>query len=186
MGAEGGTAWGVETTRLQLRRLQPGDGPVIFRYRSEPSVRCFQLGWPSSEEEAEQFVQSQQAVAFDTPETWFQIALELKETGTVAGDLGVRFLEAGSRQVELGFTIAPSYQRKGIAREAMMALLGHLFEDCRKHRVILRMDAQNAAAIALATSLGFRKEAHFEKSFWSEDRWTDEVVYALLRAEWSA
>lgn len=176
--------WGLETSRLHLRRLQAGDGIVLFRYRSEPAVKRFQLGSPVSEEEAEQFVSAQQSIAFDTPNTWSQIGLELKGAGELIGDLGVRFLEAGSRQVELGFTIAPGHQRRGLAREAMMAMLGHLFEDCGKHRVILRMDARNVAAIALATSLGFRKEAHFKRSFWCEDRWTDEVVCALLRAEW--
>lgn len=175
--------WELGTARLRLRRLVPGDGGVLYGYRSDPKVRRYQ-SCPASADAGEEFVLQQQKVAFNTSGTWAQVGVELREEGIMIGDLGVHFLEGARDQVELGFTIAPASQRRGYAREAMMALLGHLFEDCRKHRIILRMDASNRAAIALATALGFRKEGHFVKSFWAGDRWADEVMCALLRSEW--
>lgn len=176
-------SWELATARLRLRRLLPGDGEVLFGYRSDPNVRCYQA-CPENAAAAAEFVIQQQQVAFDTPGTWAQVGVELREAGLLIGDLGVHFLEGERGQVELGFTIAPSFQRRGYARETMTALLGHLFEDGRKHRVILRMDASNRAAVALATSLGFRKEGHFMKSFWSGDHWADEVLCGMLRSEW--
>ena len=178
--------WGLSTGRLHLRRLRPGDGAVLFAYRSEPRVRRFQSMCPGSVEEAELFVTQQQQTAFDTPETWCQVGIDLQEENKLIGDLGLYFRDEASRQVEMGFTISPAFQRRGFAREAMMAMLGYLFEDVGKHRVILKMDAENVAAIALATSLGFRKEAHFVKSYWDRDHWADEVVCAMLRSEWGA
>jgi RimJ/RimL family protein N-acetyltransferase len=176
--------WELATSRLRLPRLVPGDGEHLHRYRSDPNVRRFQSLCPESVEAAEEFVAQQLHVEFGTKGTWAQIGVELSEEKMLIGDFGVHFLEEEERQVELGFTIAPSFQRRGYAREAMMALLGHLFEECKKHRVVLRMDAGNAAALALASSLGFRKEGLFVKSFWADDHWADKVVCAMLHSEW--
>ncbi|MEO1834434.1 MAG: hypothetical protein ABGZ49_02985 [Akkermansiaceae bacterium] len=41
-----------------------------------------------------------------------------------------------------------------------------------------------AAGMALAASLGFRKERHFGKSFWPGDCWADEVLCGMFRSEW--
>jgi len=37
------------------------------------------------------FIDDMQTVAFETPGTWSQLAIRLRESGLLAGDLGVRF-----------------------------------------------------------------------------------------------
>lgn len=37
----------------------------------------------------------------------------------------------------------------------------------------------------LLETLGFRKEAHFIKSYRMNDQWVDDCVYAMLAEEWT-
>ncbi|MDB5028733.1 MAG: hypothetical protein JWO66_2422, partial [Candidatus Eremiobacteraeota bacterium] len=33
---------------------------------------------------------------------------------------------------------------------------------------------------------GFRQEAHLRESLWFKDAWADDLIFAMLRSEWSA
>ena len=101
------------------------------------------------------------------------------------GDLGAQRLGHSPEQAEIGFTIAPSHQRRGLATEAARALLSHLFDDLGLHRVTASVDPDNLASRALIERLGMRQEAHHVKSYWFKGGWVDDVVYAMLRTEWS-
>lgn len=46
----------------------------------------------------------------------FQIGIELKETDSLVGDIGVHTRGEDSRQVEIGVTLAPEFQGRGLAR----------------------------------------------------------------------
>ena len=72
----------------------------------------------------------------------------------------------------------------GIGGEAMRALMAFLFDSCGKHRLVLRMNGSNAAALALAASLGFREEGRFVDCILGKEGWEDEVLCAMLRSEW--
>jgi len=161
------------------------DVDAMFAYRSDPEVCRFQ-GWePSSLEDVQHFIDQMQAVTFDTPGTWFQLAVRLRESGELIGDLGVHFSEAEERQVEIGFTITPGHQGRGYATEAVTGLLDFILITLRKHRVFASVDPRNRPSIALLERLGMRREAHFRKSIWFKGEWADDIVYGLLSEEWA-
>jgi RimJ/RimL family protein N-acetyltransferase len=175
----------IETERLVLTRLESRDAETLFRYRSDPSVTRYQSWAPRSLEEAARFIRDQESVDFDAPGTWFQFAMRSRESARLVGDLGVRFPPDDIRQVEIGFTVAPDHQRRGYGIEAVTGLLDFLFEVREKHRVFASVDPRNEASIALLQRIGLRREAHFRQSLWIGGEWVDDVVYAILRSEWS-
>lgn len=173
----------IHTDRLVLDRLVAGDAPSLFEYRSHADVRRYQ-GWdPASLEDAARFIESLGSVAFDTPGTWFQLAVRLRDSPTLIGDVGVHFLE-DERQAEVGFTLSPRHQGSGLATEAVAAVLDTLFGELRKHRVTASIDPRNERSIRLARRLGMRQEAHFRESLWFRGEWADDLVFALLSREW--
>ena len=175
----------LPSERLELSPLRPEDAPALFAIRTDPSVAQFQ-GWsPTDHAEAEAFIARQASAVFDTPDSWFQLAIRPLGGDSLLGDLGVYFFEEGSRQVEIGFTLSPAEQGQGIATEAVRTLLDHLFGALDKHRVIASVDPRNGRAIALLRRLQFRKEAHFVKSLLVAGEWVDDVRFGLLREEWS-
>jgi RimJ/RimL family protein N-acetyltransferase len=155
-------------------------------YRSLPEVARFQ-GWASfGLHDAARLIASQMAVMPDTPGTWLQLALVLRESGEVVGDCGIHFRLDAPRQVELGITLAPAHQGRGLATEALSSVLGYVFDTLGKHRALAVTDAENHAAAGLFRRLGFRQEAHFLEHVWFKGAWGSEYVFALLHREWQA
>lgn len=171
----------LETDRLSIRILDMRDKDVFFKYRSLPEIGRFQSWRPSNTEEIVVFIESNIAVCPNTADTWLQLALCLKD-GQLIGDIGVHFSD--NYQVELGYTLAPKHQGKGYASEAVKAVIDYLFGSLKKHRVSASVDPDNLKSIRLLEKIGFRKEAHFIKSFCMGDRWCDDCIYAILAEEW--
>jgi RimJ/RimL family protein N-acetyltransferase len=175
----------ITTARLLLSRLTAGDAEALFAYRSLPEVCRYQHWQPSRVEEAEDFIERQQRVGFDSPGTWFQLGARARESGRLIGDLGVHFVEDGG-QVEIGFTVAPAFQGRGLASEAVVALLDYLFGPLGKHRVFASVDPRNEPSRRLLQRVGMRQEAHFLQSVRFKGTWTDDLVFAILASEWRA
>jgi RimJ/RimL family protein N-acetyltransferase len=175
----------LSTDRLLIRKLEAGDAAALLAYRGRPEVYRYQFWRPKTMGEAGEFIRSVENTEPDTPDTWLQVAICLKDTGEMIGDAGMHFLPDEPMQAEIGYSIAPERQGRGYAREAVRAILGYLFETLGKHRVTASVDPRNAPSIALLEKLGFRKEAHFRQSVYMDGEWCDDCMYAMLECEWN-
>lgn len=173
----------IITDRLILRKLDVSDSIAFLEYRSLPEVYEFQSLKPVNKTEIEDFF-SRISEYPNIPNTWFQLAVCNKENNKLIGDIGIHFLEDDA-QVEVGYTIAPSFQGHGYATEALSAVIQYLFSVLRKHRVIASVDPNNKRSIRLLGKLGMRKEAHFIKSLKISGKWVDDCIYAILNEEWN-
>src|SRR5437660_12376007 len=91
----------LETTRLRLRHFRDADLALFMAYRNDPEVAKYQ-GWEGiNEPEARAFLQEQKKIQPDEPGHWFQIAIELKETGMLVGDCALKIEEHDERQAEI-------------------------------------------------------------------------------------
>ncbi|GAB4538344.1 MAG: GNAT family protein [Anaerolineales bacterium] len=177
----------IESARLRLRNFTEADEEAFFLYRNEPQVAKYQ-GWeiPYPRERARQLIQSMKRADLPMMGAWTQYAVALKSTDELAGDIGCYFKKEDSRQVVLGFTIAPRYWRNGYASEILQSFLGFLFERMNVHRVSADCDTENIASYRTLEKLGFRREAHFIESFLMDGAYTSEYYYAILEREWQA
>jgi len=174
----------IETSRLRLRHFRDTDLVLFMAYRNDPEVARYQ-GWEgTSEPEARAFIQEQKEVQPGMPGQWFQIAVELKETGMLVGDCALKIEEHDERQAEIGYTLSRAYQGRGIASEAVSCVLEYAFVTLGLHRVIAITDCENVASVALLERLGLRCEGHFRQNVWLKGKWRDEFLYALLQEEW--
>lgn len=174
----------IETDRLLLRTLDMKDKEPFFKYRSMPEVYKYQSWRPEDIEEIEEFLKKNISVCPNTKNTWMQLAVCLKE-GQLIGDIGIHFLE-DDFQIEIGYTLSPDYQGNGYATEAVKAVINYVFSKLKKHRITASVDPDNIKSIKLLEKIGFRKEAHFIKSFRIDNRWYDDCIYAILADEWKA
>lgn len=175
----------IVTDRVRIEDLTPADAPVLFGYRSDAEVGRFQSWSPASVDETRAFIVRNASSPFGESGTWRQLAVRSAATGELVGDLGVHFLAQDDQQVEIGFTIAPAHQRRGLGTSAVIAMLDHLFTVLTKHRVFASVDPRNEASMALLGNVGMRQEAHFRQSLLWRGAWADDVVFALLRSDWA-
>lgn len=172
----------LSTERLQIKKLDLSQKDAFFRYRSLSEVFEYQSFRPNEPKEAETFI-IRLADSPNVANTWFQLAVCIKENGRLIGDIGLHFME-DEALVEIGYTLAPDFQGQGYATEAMKAVFGYLFSGLHKHRIAASVDADNTSSIRLLERLGMRKEAHFVKSFYMDGVWSDDCIYAILNEEW--
>jgi RimJ/RimL family protein N-acetyltransferase len=171
--------------RLALRPFEPRDAVPFARYRSDVDVARYQ-SWeaPYSLAQAEAFVAALQHSEPGMPGEWYQLALEVKETGEMIGDVGFVLLAEDPRQAEIGFTLAREAQGQGYATEAARRLLDYLFREMRLHRVRANCDPENGPSARVLQRAGMRHEGSFVESLWFKGRWTGEAWYAILAREW--
>jgi [ribosomal protein S5]-alanine N-acetyltransferase len=175
----------LETPRLYIRNLQDTDIQAFYEYRSNPAVCQFQGFSPYSEQDCRDFIQSQKEGVFGNAGEWAQMGIALKPDNQLIGDIGLKMEVYDTRVVEFGITLNPKAQQKGYALEALRAVLKELFFNKKIHRVVGITDTQNQACIRLFKQLGLRQEAHFKESFWNQNTWRDEYLFAILAKEFN-
>jgi aminoglycoside 6'-N-acetyltransferase len=145
----------LDTERLRLRSFVVEDAPRIAAYRSEPEVARYQ-SWtaPYTEEQAAQLVASMVEAPVGVPGTWYQIAITLRSTGELIGDSGICVSLASPSVAEIGFTLAPEFQRQGYGTEAMRRILRLLVEELGVGMVRANCVVENTRSARLLGRLG--------------------------------
>jgi RimJ/RimL family protein N-acetyltransferase len=175
----------ILTERLRIQRPALCDAETMFRYRSDPVINYYQTWVPASVDEVRTFIAGLMEIEIDTPGRWFQLGLFDRDTGAMAGDCGIHVQASDPRQAEIGITLARTFQGRGLATEALGAVIEYLFTKRGKHRVFGSVDPRNTASMALLARVGMRREAHFVESLWFKGAWADDVIFAMLEREFA-
>jgi aminoglycoside 6'-N-acetyltransferase len=139
-----------------LRRLEVNDLAAFQTYRSEPQVGRFQ-GWSvMSDKEATAFLSDMHACQLLRPGTWLQLGIAEPGSMRLLGDIGLRLAETQD-EAEVGFTLAPQAQGRGVATAAVNAAIGLVFRQTPAKRVLGITDARNIASIRLLARVGMKK-----------------------------
>jgi RimJ/RimL family protein N-acetyltransferase len=176
----------IVTERFVLRHFETGDLPAFVGYRQDPDVAAFQswdVGYTMAD--AERFLAAQEGLRLGHPGAWVQLAIVDREDGTLLGDCASHVLTDQPRTAEIGITLARASRGKGVAYEALRALVTALFLDHGMHRVVAEADDRNRAVHRLCERLGFRQEARLLEADWFKGEWTTLRIYAVLAREWS-
>jgi RimJ/RimL family protein N-acetyltransferase len=88
-------------------------------------------------------------------------AIELRDSGTLAGNIGAFFRETWS-EIEIGWNTFQAYRGQGIATEAATAVVRYVFDVRRERRVTALIDAWNTASLRVAAHLEMTYEAETE------------------------
>ena len=162
----------------RLRRMRPSDRDAFQAYRSLPDLGRYQ-GWsPMSDAQALDFlVEVSQAPLFAAGE-WVQVGIADAVSDALLGDIGL-FVSEDGREGEVGFTLQPSAQGRGIATRAVAAALELLFSATGVERILGITDDRNLPSIGLLRRLGFEHVETRRVEFRGEP--CTEQVYALAR-----
>jgi aminoglycoside 6'-N-acetyltransferase len=170
------------TARLVLRRFAATDLAPFQAYRGEPRVARYQ-GWTAMDDAAAAaFIADMAVAAIGVRGEWFQIAIADRPTDWLVGDIGIGFDAEREGVAEIGFSLAPSAQGRGLASEAVAAALALLFESLRVDVVEGVTDTRNLPSIRLLERVGMRRIRTHDTLFRGEA--CREHLYSLARADW--
>ncbi|MCT9930112.1 GNAT family N-acetyltransferase [Planotetraspora sp. A-T 1434] len=176
----------IETPRLLLRPFAPGDLDDLHSFRSLPEVTRYLYWEPHTREETRAVLEEKIGGSELRVEgRALSVAAESRESGALIGDLSLYWRSREHRQGEIGFVFHPGHQGRGLATEAAREILRLGFDGLGLHRIFGRCDARNTASARLMERLGMRREAHLVENELFKGEWGDELIYAMLRREWT-
>ncbi|MGH2635357.1 MAG: GNAT family N-acetyltransferase [Actinomycetota bacterium] len=169
------------TERLRLRRSRPDDAQAISAYRSDPDVHRYQ-GWDRTDPEGIRAeLEEMVARSPGEPGGWVQFSVEERDGGRLVGDVGLSPAEGEPGVIKIGYTIAPAFQARGYATEAVGALLAYAVDRLGAATVRAYASAENVPSIRVAEKVGMRLIERFEHREGGEV-WHG-VRYELRRSE---
>lgn len=164
----------------RLRRLHSRDREAFQAYRSIPELGRYQ-GWsPMSDAEASAFLDEMSRAPLFAPGRWVQLGIAEPESDALVGDIGLYLSEDGATG-EVGFTLKPSAQGRGVARFAVREALRLLFATTGATRVLGITDERNLPSVSLLERLGFERIDRRQAVFRGEP--CTELVYARPRQD---
>lgn len=173
----------IETTRLRLRWLEPGDRADIFDLFSDPQAMRYWSTPPMAE------IQQAQALITRAIEDYasgsgLRLALESRETSRVVGTCSLFSFQSGSRRAEIGYMLGRRYWGQGLMGEALNALVDYAFTTMDLNRLEADIDPRNSRSRHSLIKLGFSKEGLLRERWIVNGEVTDSEVYGLLSADW--
>lgn len=161
----------ITTERLFLRRARMDDLDELHRVFSHPVAMRYWDRLPHDDIElTKRWLTGM--VAFSPTETDdFVVEYE----GRAIGKAGCWRLS------EIGFILHPDHWGKGLAFEALSAVIPHVFASLLIDRLEADVDPRNSACLRLLSRLGFREVRRATHTIKVGDEWCDSVYLELPR-----
>lgn len=163
----------IETDRLLLRPFRASDAEDCFAFLSDRKTCYLDGGYEPYTAKDERFWKLMDI--FASGEGRYMV--ERKEDGRVIGVLHLfpddrRAVEA----MEIGYVIAPDCRRRGYAREAVEAVMDHLFRETDTALITAGAADCNDPSITMLEKLGFVREGILRKGFYIPGRGAVDMV----------
>jgi [ribosomal protein S5]-alanine N-acetyltransferase len=108
----------------------------------------------------------------------------LKESGHVAGTISVNVLDRRNFNGQLGYEVAREQWGKGIATEAVRAVLGYGFGTMGLNRISAYCWDGNMASQRVMEKAGMTYEGTLRQVRYAKDAYHDMRLYSILAEEW--
>lgn len=169
----------LETDRLLLRHLEPGDIESLYPFYSDPEVRRYfpegALTYAETRAEVEYYLKGHP----DHPELGLWATMH-KATNQFIGRCGLLpWTIDGQDEIEIAYLLGKAFWGQGLGTEAAQGIRDYAFEDLGVSRLVCVIDEDNLASIQVAKNMGmsFEKEARDELGPFQ--------LYSINRQKWN-
>jgi len=181
--ASKGTGSGtIETCRLVLRPWQLSDAPAIYGYESDAEIYRYMSPEPPASPDvvAENIRRCLGLPVEDQPPYW---VIVLKERGCVVGLIGIIHLDRVHSSGWLTYEVARELWGKGIATEAVRAVLGYGFDTVGLNRIGAYCWEGNMASQRVMEKAGMRFEGTLRQTGFLKGAYRNMKYYSVLAGE---
>lgn len=162
----------LKTARLKLRRARLDDIDAMHAILSHPVAMRYWSTLPhTSIEESRAWLESMIDAPPDESDDFI-----VEQDGSVIGKAGFW------RFPEIGYILHPDAWGKGLATEALSAVIAHGFETRNLEVIKADVDPRNHASLRLLQKLGFVETGRASSTILIGDEWCDSVYLVLERS----
>lgn len=169
----------VYTERLLLRKYRISDYENMFNnYANDERVTQF-LCWEAYKKSEDTKAFLEQAIAEYTKDSTYHWAIEYE--GEIIGSISVMSMDELRNNCEVGYCIGFKYWNKGIASEALSAVIKFLFDEVGVHRIFAKHDVENVASGEVMKKCGMTYEGRFKEYYLRHDgTYSDALLYGIV------
>jgi ribosomal-protein-alanine N-acetyltransferase len=172
----------IETDRLILRKMTPGDADAIFAYASDPEVTRYVV-WDTHRtiEDSRAFLDlTVRGYEGGADPAW---GIVYKGDHRFVGTCGFASLEPEHARAEIGYVISREYRGRGLAPEAVRAMISFGFKEMDLNRIEARCIAENTASARVMQKAGMTYEGTLRQREFIKGAYRDMELYAILKSE---
>ncbi len=174
---------------VRLRSVEPADWEQfreLDREDSEGQRRGFFVPKPLSNASRETWARGQaERRPADDNDDWGW-AIEVVESGLLAGHMNVHESNRRHGYFEYGITLGPDFRGKGFAADAVKLVCRHYFGELRYHRISGIVYAFNSHSQRFHERFGFVREGQLREYHFSAGRHHDVFWYGMTASEFWA
>lgn len=171
------------TDRLRLRQVRAGDEDDIYSFKSDDLVTAPYCADPYySKTQASLWIQT--LIKSYEEKLSLMWMVTLKDTDRVIGDCCLWHLDPESDCGEVGYELNRAYWKKGLASEAVGAVIEYGFTVMGLNRIEANPFKKNTPSNELLERFGFKLEGRLRERSLFRGEFYDQLYYGLLRKEW--
>lgn len=173
----------LETERLKLIQLNQSHAPQLFKqFSREDVLRYYGMDPLKTVEQAEKMIGNMNAGFIEKRS--MRWGIQIKETGELAGTIGLNGLQLWNRKCEVGYDLHPDYWGNGYVLEALNSILLYCFRELNLSRVGAVTFPDNEASWKLLLRAGFEKEGMLRNYLFQGGQSHDAFVFSITLNDW--
>lgn len=174
----------IETARLLLRPFTYTDGESMLKnWVADERVQFMYAEPVYITEEAVKGLLDKYIGAYEKEDTYRWAIIE-KESGECIGQIAYFLVDSKNHFAEIEYCIGVSFQCKGYATEATMAIIDYGFEQIHLHKVQICVRPSNTPSKQVIEKCGFTYEGTLRDYFYMNDGYEGRMYYSILRDEY--
>lgn len=171
------------STRVHLGLLESSHAPFLSFEMNEPEMRNYLLSnnFPVSMGSEEKWIES-----LYPNDTNIVLGIFLKESQTLIGVMGLHKISYIHGTSITGSWIGKEWRNKGYGTEAKMLLLKYAFHILNLRKIQSAVMQANTRSAEYSKKCGYVEECRFEKQFFKDGQYVDEIFLAVYRDKWES
>jgi ribosomal-protein-alanine N-acetyltransferase len=175
----------LRTPRLRLREVRADDAAALYAVHSDPRVMRY-WSFPAWTQLAQAEARVVHILGQRVRGEVFVWAVADAGSDLLIGTIAAFSLDRVQARGEIGYSLHADWHGRGLAQEAMRAVLAWLVADFGLQRIEADIDPRNAASCRLVERLGFRREGLLRERWRVDGEVSDTALYGLLAREFVA
>jgi [ribosomal protein S5]-alanine N-acetyltransferase len=172
----------LETNRLLLRKFENSDSKSILKYLSDEEV-MEHYGLEPFQTVADALDEISWYHSIFNENTGIRWGITLKGENEVIGSCGFLNMVAQHHRTDIGYELSQNHWGKGIASEALEAVIKHGFQVMNIQRIQALIELPNVPSQRLVEKHGFIREGLLRKYEFTRGKFDDLYMYSLLKED---
>lgn len=166
----------LESARLVVDEISPGDVHAIHHYASDPEVVRYQSWGPNTFQQTEEFVEQVLLWQEEVPRNFIVLAIREKEQKRMIGAISLEIDETVPHAA-FGFSLAREAWGQGFATEAAAALIAHVENSLPLRYLTATCDRRNTASRRVLDKCGFAEIGIIHEHMMLRDGVRDSLLF---------